>query len=344
MLKQAMLAIATEKIKASKGVLKKDEPPQLTESELQAQVDARHSSAIPARLSAFRKPVTASKPPSETFKLGEVLSRSGKLTRPEVADAVSQSRERGEKLGDYLVREGVLTHKDVLQARSVQTGLPYVDLDMSKVDDELMTLFPFSKMQALGFVPFASDGRTVRIASGNPLLKLELAELERICGMKIEAFLCREEIPRAYLEALAQTAETHRRAHLRFKVSLPAAFQCYNEEGGTVSDAVFRGRTLDISEGGLQVTGPMVLGVDPEELKNKPFKVVVTVGAIPQDIVGVCETRHVHFVRGHGGGTSVIYGLKLNQMSSTHRDILGALLSKIHRSQPAATGAEMERN
>jgi c-di-GMP-binding flagellar brake protein YcgR len=189
-------------------------------------------------------------------------------------------------------------------------------------------------MSSLGFVPFEADERVVRIASGNPLLKLELAELERICGRKIEPFLCREEIPRTYLEALAQTADTQRRSHPRFRVSLPAAFQCYSQEGTTVSETVFRGRTLDISAGGLQVSGPLILGMDPDEIAAHPVKMVVTIGAVPQDIVTICETRHVRLVRGSGGGTSCIYGLKVSHMSSTHRDILGSMIARIHRAQP----------
>ena len=38
--------------------------------------------------------------------------------------------------------------------------------------------------------------------------------------------------------------------------------------------------------------------------------------------------------RGSGGGTSCIYGLKVSQMSSTHRDILGSMIARIHRAQP----------
>jgi c-di-GMP-binding flagellar brake protein YcgR len=153
------------------------------------------------------------------------------------------------------------------------------------------------------------------------------------------------------LDALAQSADTHRRAHPRFRVALPAAFQCYSQEGTTVSETVFRGRTVDISEGGLQVTGPLILGLDPDEIAAHPVKMVVTIGAVPQDIVGVCETRHVRLVRSSGGGTSCIYGLKVSQMSSTHRDILGSMIARIHRAQPQrdestspTSPTSMERN
>lgn len=374
MLNKAMISIATERIRQSKGVLKRDTPM----PEAPAPAAPVLPAAARARLSAFKTKPPHFAPtehipiPSESEmpfddtppfieepvhtmdtndydphaivplpdhirqsdpKLGEVLNKTGQLSQPDVANAVFASREKGEKLGEYLVREGMLTPQQIIQARSMQTGLPYVDLDMSKIPIELLDLFPFSKMKSMNFIPFEQTAHAVRIACANPIPKMELDELMRISGMRIEQFLCREEIPRQFLEGVARKFDRYRRAHPRYKVSLPASFQCCTPEGPLLSDATFRGRTIDISEGGLQVAGPVIIGLDPDNMAPGHLKMMVTVGAVPHDIIGICDTRHIRYVRNSGGGTTCVYGLKLDQMSAQHRDILQGLIARVTRAQ-----------
>jgi c-di-GMP-binding flagellar brake protein YcgR len=340
MLNNAMISIATEKIRDSKALLKRDTPETPAESVPSAEIPAEH-----VKMSAFRGPVPeriidSSELEQPTMvplpdhvtnadpKLGEVLNKTGQLSRPEVANAVFSAREKGEKLGAYLIREGMLTPQQILQARSMQTGLPYVDLDINRIPVELLDFFPFSKMKHLEFVPFEATGNAVRIASANPIPKTELDELVRISGKRIELFLCREELPRQFLESVARKFDRYRRAHPRYKMSLPASFQCCTPEGPLLSEATFRGRTIDISEGGMQVAGPVIIGLDPDQLAPGHLKMMVTVGAVPQDIIGICDTRHIRYVRNSGGGTSCVYGLQLDQMSDQHRDILQGLIAR----------------
>ena len=46
----------------------------------------------------------------------------------------------------------------------------------------------------------------------------------------------------------------------------------------------------------------------------------------------------VHGVRNTGGGTSCVYGLKLDQMSDQHRDILQGLIARQTRAQESGEG------
>lgn len=279
-------------------------------------------------------PVPDSELPQPPRKLGEVLSNASKLTRPEIHNAIASARLTGQRLGEYLVNEGILSPIEIVQARSAQTGIPWVDLDSSHVKLDLLDLFPFSKMKKLQFVPFEGEPELIRIATANPISKVDMAELTRIVGRHLEQYLCREDLPRQFLESVARRVDNQRRVHPRFKVSLPMSFQCYpNESGVALSGATFRGRTLDISQGGMQVTGPSILGVEPGALNSSQLRLMVTVGAVPNDIVGLCETRHVRRVHGSGGGASCVYGLRLESMSQEHRDILQGMIDRVTRSQ-----------
>ena len=265
------------------------------------------------------------------IKFGEVLAKSGRLSRPEVHEAISSARHSGERLGEYLVRHGKLSPIEILQARSAQTGIAFVDLDASHIKTELFELFPFSRMKRDAFVPFEGEANIVRIAVANPLSQNTLAELSRITGRRIEQYLCREDLPREFLDSVARRFERYRRTHPRFKISLPMSFQCCPPEGPPLSSATFRGRTVDISEGGLQVSGPVILGLDPGNLSPGQLRMMVTIGAVPQDFVALCDTRHMRLMRGSGGGTSCVYGLKVDQMSQQHRDVLQGMLARVTR-------------
>ncbi len=338
MLHKAMISIATEKIRQSKGVLKSDAPPREQPAEPhgwffhaaipraarpvgvseQAAVETvrrvaggrrrnesprlrpilrtgrdRRAAPAPAPQQSRTPEAASGRPARPEPKLGEVLNQSGILSRGEVANAIFSAREKGERLGEFLVREGVMSPLQILQARSAQTGIPYVDFDMNKIPMDLLDYFPFSKMKQFDFVPFELDADVVRIACANPIPKMELDGLERICGKKIESYLCREVLPRQFLEGVARRFDRYRRAHPRYKVSLPASFQCCTPEGPLLTDATFRGRTIDISEGGMQMQGPVIIGIEPENLSPGALKFMVTVGAVPQDIVAVCDTRHI---------------------------------------------------
>ncbi|MEI6233699.1 MAG: PilZ domain-containing protein [Planctomycetota bacterium] len=359
MLNQAMISIATEKIRNSKSLLKRenqtDSPDYASASAPVTPVQMR------ARLSAFTKPMEKpadilngvetkaiaqqaemdSRPARPEPKLGEVLKRNSVLSKGEIANAVFSAREKGQKLGEYLVREGVLTPLQVLQARSAQTGLAYVDFDMSNIPMSLLDLFPFSKMKRFEFVPFESEGELVRLACANPIGKMDLDSLQRISGKRLECYLCREDLPREFLDGVVRRFDRYRRSQTRFKVSLPASFQCYTPEGPMLTEATFRGRTIDISEGGMQVVGPVILGLDPDALGPGQVKMMVTVGAIPHDIVAVCDTRHVRFMRNSGGSTTCVYGLKVDEMSESHRDVLQGLIARVTRSNDDEEGVEM---
>ena len=349
MLNKAMISIATEKIRQSKGILKRDDrvktPVETPENTL--------SVASRTRLSAFTKPpekpadilegegiakkslasAPEDAPAKPEPKLGEVLKRSSVMSKGEVADAVFSAREKGQKLGEYLVKEGRLTPLQVLQARSAQTGIAYVNFDSSTIAMELLDLFPFSKMKRFKFVPFEMEDDIVRLACANPIAKNELDTLSHISGKRLECYLCHEDMPAKYLDADTKRFDRYRRSQPRYKVSLPASFQCCTPEGPLLSEATFRGRTIDISEGGMQIVGPIILGLDPEVIAPGQLKMMVTVGAVPHDIVAVCEARHIRYMRNSGGTTTCVYGLQLEDMSSPDRDILQSLIARVTRAE-----------
>ena len=354
-LKQALVSIASEKIRQTVVAMKQNKVNRAVAAATIAAAPATKASAPPAlgtRLSAFSRPhkkTTVTIPPisaerespavKNDLKLGEILSNSGLLTRGEVANAVFAAREKAQKLGEYLVNQGRLTPTQVMQARALQTGMAYIELDKNAISMALLELFPFAKMKSLHFVPFEILGDSVKIACANPVPRMELDVLSYMCGKRIEAFLCREDLPGDVFEIVAREFEHYQRSTPRVKVSLAASFQCRIPKGPLLTEATFRGRTVDISDGGMQVVGPVILGIDPNGLSRGRVKMTVTVKAEHQDIVAVCEPVHVRYLRNSSGGNTCVYGLKVETMSPPHREIFQALLRGITTQVPNVTPA-----
>ena len=63
--------------------------------------------------------------PSDQFQgrpIGRVLTKMGKVTQPQVIEALQRQRDEGGKLGEILVEMGYITPDDVTAALSAQRG------------------------------------------------------------------------------------------------------------------------------------------------------------------------------------------------------------------------------
>jgi hypothetical protein len=353
MLKLAMIGIATEKLRLAKSNLQQsgDECPGAVDPAKDA-----FSVTPRSRISAFTSPLERPSIDLESGerravqmaleverrerksepRLGEILSRIGMMSRGEVANAVFSAREKGVKLGEYLVGKGVLTPLQLLEARSVQTGLAYVDFPSNSVPAGLLNLFPIETLMRFNCVPFEMNEERVRIACTNPLSRADQDTLERYCDKRVELHLCREDLPAQLLIGAASALDPQRRSHPRFRVSLPASFQCTSADGRLLVDAKFASRIIEISDGGMKIIGPVILGIDPTTWSPGQLKLIVTIGAVPHDIVALCQTRHLRFTLNPKGCTACVYGLQLDNISREHRDIFQGMVAGMMQARPTS--------
>ena len=275
-------------------------------------------------------------------RLGEVLRRIGMLSSGEIANAVFTAREKGMKLGEYLVSEGLLSPLQLLEARSVQTGLAYVDFPANtpshRAGRALLNLFPIETLLRFDCVPFELSGERIRLACTNPLSRADLETLERYCGKRVELHLCREDLPAQFLIGAASGLDPQRRSHPRFRVSLPSSFQCMKEEGRLLVEAKFPSRIIEISEGGMKIVGPVILGIDPNTLPPGELKLIVTLCAVPRDIVANCQARHLRYTLNSSGASACVYGLKVDGISREHWDIYQGLIAGMMQARMMASG------
>jgi type IV pilus assembly protein PilB len=98
--------------------------------------------------------------------VSEVIRESGILSSDKVD--VVQRRASGGSFSDALVQEGFASSLGVARALAEQYHLPLVDLAIAGVDAGAAKLIPLPVLERVCAIPFASDGKTIKVAITNP--------------------------------------------------------------------------------------------------------------------------------------------------------------------------------
>jgi type IV pilus assembly protein PilB len=122
--------------------------------------------------------------------LGDILVRNGVLT-PEALDiALAQGRATQRRLGEILLDLNLARSSDVLAAVAEQSGVEYVDLEVTSPDPDVITSIPPALARRTKAVPMwrTSDG-TVKVAMANPTDILAVDDIRIAVGSRIVPML-----------------------------------------------------------------------------------------------------------------------------------------------------------
>ncbi len=78
----------------------------------------------------------------QKVRLGEVLLQQKVLTEAQLQEALAEQKRTGRKLGRVFVEMGFVTDKAISVALAKQLSIPFVDLNKSKVQPEIINKFP----------------------------------------------------------------------------------------------------------------------------------------------------------------------------------------------------------
>ena len=102
-------------------------------------------------------------------RLGEICVTLGKITAAQLAEALAQQRQTGQRFGDILRDRGLVSERDIAEAMAVQLNVPFHNLELSPADPAVATLLPAQAALTFVMLPVSksSDGK-VRLAMLNP--------------------------------------------------------------------------------------------------------------------------------------------------------------------------------
>jgi type IV pilus assembly protein PilB len=100
--------------------------------------------------------------------IGQLLKEMGLVTEYEIQEALAVQKEQGGTLGQILVDLDFVDQKDLLFALAVQSGMEFVDLDVTDIPPEIIDLVDFSVAESYKIIPVTYDGATITVAMSDP--------------------------------------------------------------------------------------------------------------------------------------------------------------------------------
>lgn len=264
-------------------------------------------------------------------RLGEVLVQMGVMAEKEVEDALHRARECNQRLGRFLLQAGLVKPDELCRALALQSGLPVADLSSLDTIAPLGGIFPYSVMSGHEFVPIEEAKDVVCIAVANPLSKGVVGELERLCEKRVEIFLGREDHVLLGLDHLRPVERNHERRFTRFPTNLPVMFQLCNRLGRLHEIRCYVGRTLNVSEGGLQIEGEAPGFGKPDQIHRRGLCMRLTLRADGREIEMLCDPRFIRVREDTKTDEEFpwIFGLRILEMSSVDREHYRVMCSKL---------------
>ncbi len=129
--------------------------------------------------------------------LGQILVEAG-LVSPEQLEAARAAAKEGESVVDVLLAQGVITPRDVAVARSLQLGLPLIDLKRHVVQPRALALVPEEIARRYHAIPLDIIGGELIVVMENPQDIRALEDISLRAGMRVRPALgVREDIDEA---------------------------------------------------------------------------------------------------------------------------------------------------
>ncbi len=122
-------------------------------------------------------------------RLGRVLVKMGKVTRPQVHEGLEIQREKGGPLGQILVDLGYIDESTLTFALAFQAGMEYVDLDKMDIPDEVVKQVPPQMANAYKVLPVEYDeaARRLTVALGSADNFRAVDDLRTLMGFEVMA-------------------------------------------------------------------------------------------------------------------------------------------------------------
>src|SRR3954468_8593837 len=142
------------------------------------------------------------------MEAGSILVKRGLLSAKQLSQ-LRLDRPDATRLDVAAVDSGLVSEEAVLKALGEEVGIPFVDLELQKIDLSLLRGFPLKLIHRHSLFPLERHNGTLRVATSDPFDLYPLDELSAPPGVTIEAVLAqRQQIARQIKTHLGVGSET----------------------------------------------------------------------------------------------------------------------------------------
>jgi type IV pilus assembly protein PilB len=144
--------------------------------------------------------------------LGRILTKMGKVTRAQVAEALDLQKKKRGPLGQLLIELGYVEEKDVNEALAAQVGMESIVLGDIDVDKTVIDLIPAQMAHAYRIIPtdYDRETNTLEVALASPDNFHATDDLKTLMGYNVRARITTQDdmteaLNRFYPEEQAET-------------------------------------------------------------------------------------------------------------------------------------------
>jgi len=121
--------------------------------------------------------------------LGRILTKMGKVTRAQVAEALDLQKKKRGPLGQLLIELGYVEEKDVNEALAAQVGMASIALSEIDIDKSVIDLIPVQMAHAYRIIPtdYDRETNTLEVVLASPDNFHATDDLKTLMGYNVRA-------------------------------------------------------------------------------------------------------------------------------------------------------------
>ena len=125
-------------------------------------------------------------------RIGDLLVEAGQITPEQLQNALAEQTQTGERLGEILIERGHLSKQALGRILQTQRGVPYVDLNVYPVDEQLIRSAPHWMVTQHKVIPLARVGQEIHLAMLDPTDVVAMDTVGKLLGGRVRPFLIHE--------------------------------------------------------------------------------------------------------------------------------------------------------
>jgi len=140
-------------------------------------------------------------------QLGEMLKESNLISEEQIQEALRTQKRSGGRLGQILISLGYVTEQDILNVLEFQLGIEQVDLNSTRISNDLLKFFPENIIRQYKVLPIGKDGSTLKVAMADPLNVFAIDDIKVATGLEVQTVVASEQDMDEHIDRLLGVEE-----------------------------------------------------------------------------------------------------------------------------------------
>lgn len=178
---------------------------------------------------------------TKAVKLGEILTKCGRISEFQLNSALSHQRVVGGRLGASLIKLGYISEDELIRFLADQFHLPVVDLSKEEIPVEILSTVPGVKARELNVLPVRRielHGTVfLVVAMNDPTNLILIDQLQFMTGSRVRPALALENEIRDAIEFYYDSPMQDKGVPGDERATVPRSFAAHSARGDIAQDS-----------------------------------------------------------------------------------------------------------